>query len=152
MLIGGEFIAIMAYDWHASLLGAHSKMQSTCFCSPLLKIGRMLIYINELAALYSQITMPHDVERLTKSTRTSAALYIACGIDPTKVRTDSIILSLRPLFEPLDSDAHEDWCTHRTVFATGIYLCSVACTGACWAYLVTELCYANQLAEQNDPV
>ncbi|XP_024391901.1 uncharacterized protein [Physcomitrium patens] len=30
------------------------------------------------------ITMPHDVEQLTKSTRTSAALYIACGIDPTK--------------------------------------------------------------------
>jgi tryptophanyl-tRNA synthetase len=37
------------------------------------------------------ITLAHNAEELARATRTSAAIYIACGIDPSKVtgsRTD----------------------------------------------------------------
>jgi hypothetical protein len=32
-----------------------------------------------------QITLAHNAEELARATRTSAAIYIACGIDPSKV-------------------------------------------------------------------
>ena len=32
-----------------------------------------------------QITLPHEPEALASSTRTAAAIYLACGVDPSKV-------------------------------------------------------------------
>ena len=37
--------------------------------------------------LSSQITLQHDPEELAKASKNTAAMYIACGIDPTKVCT-----------------------------------------------------------------
>lgn len=34
-----------------------------------------------------QITLPYDAQQLSKTTRNTAAIYLACGVDPSKVLT-----------------------------------------------------------------
>ena len=38
------------------------------------------------------ITVPHDPKQLAADTRSTAALYLACGIDPEQVITPSIFV------------------------------------------------------------
>jgi len=35
--------------------------------------------------LILQITLPYDTQQLSKATRSTAAIYLACGVDPSKV-------------------------------------------------------------------
>ncbi|KAG5034400.1 hypothetical protein JHK87_009310 [Glycine soja] len=44
------------------------------------------LLINEAEQLYFilQITLPYDTQQLSKATRSTAAIYLACGVDPSK--------------------------------------------------------------------
>jgi len=65
-------------------------MDKSCVKDPSLKKGKW--YLNHgdqvmwLFFLPLQITMPYETQQLSKATKDTAAIYLACGVDTSKVR------------------------------------------------------------------
>ena len=98
-----------------------------------------------------QITLPYDTQQLSKATRSTAAIYLACGVDPSKVLCKFCSKPFGKIVFVVEM-SRSPWINDICFVHTGFSICAVSCSGTCRIDVAAKFHNTNWLAEQNDTV
>ena len=117
----------------------------------LLILDGYLAIFNWFIFLYMQITLSYDTQQLSKATRNTAAIYVACRVDTSKVCCH--LWSFMIFIWVISLYVWSAGCLEMISFDhAGFCLCAVTCSCSCRIDVATEFCHTNWLAKQNDSV
>lgn len=111
-----------------------------CYAWKMTLVYDFLINVTKFLFSPSQITLPYDAQQLSKATRDTAALYLACGVDPSKVqgRYWSFLILFRRLYV--------FWIFYYDFVCAGICFCAVSCSCSCRTDVALKFCSTCWLA------